>query len=174
MHAVLSAGPALAVQDLNEMELLMGRAEQERRALEAELASMRGTAGDATRQLLLADEELAVRMLAALAAFISTPAQRLSCACAARLCLLLYLCSCRPLGQSARADSLLCTIDRVFSTPAADCFRCLLPRSGTCRAAASRGARRPAGSRARSAQRCSRSMPAAGAQAEPWGLRGRP
>ena len=50
------------------MELLMGRAEEERRALEAELACMRAAAGDATRQLLLAEEDLLpVRMLLLLA-----------------------------------------------------------------------------------------------------------
>ena len=48
------------MQDLDEMELLMARAEEERRALESEVKHMRSTASEATSQLMLA-EELAVR-----------------------------------------------------------------------------------------------------------------
>ncbi len=44
------------------MELLMGRAEEERRALEAEVAAMRASAGAAAPQLLLAEEEVSVRI----------------------------------------------------------------------------------------------------------------
>ena len=49
------------MQDLDEMELLMARADEERRALERELKHMRSTASEATSQLMLA-EEMAVRM----------------------------------------------------------------------------------------------------------------
>ncbi len=51
----------VGVQDLDEMELLMARADEERRALERELKHMRSTASEATSQLMLA-EEIAVRM----------------------------------------------------------------------------------------------------------------
>lgn len=47
-------------QDLDEMELLMARADEERRALEREVKHMRSTASEATSQLMLA-EEMAVR-----------------------------------------------------------------------------------------------------------------
>ena len=51
----------LPEQDLNEMELLMGRAEEERVALEAEVRAMRCAASEAAAQLALAEEQLSVR-----------------------------------------------------------------------------------------------------------------
>jgi hypothetical protein len=51
----------VAPQDMDEMELLMARADEERRALEREVRTMRSTASEAASQLLLAEEELSVR-----------------------------------------------------------------------------------------------------------------
>lgn len=50
------------MQELDEMELLMARCEEEKRAMESEMKCMRSTASQATSQLMLA-AEMVVRCL---------------------------------------------------------------------------------------------------------------